>query len=95
MKAKEKMDLALRLLTERTRRLSSDYSVSINHIKFDWEYLHVDYYTLRIFPNNGKYFKEESVLTILSTTQAINGRCIIKQMHGSPVIQATLEDDRA
>ena len=95
MKAKEKMEVALRLLTERTWSLLSDYSVSINHIKFDWENLHVDYYTLRFFPNNGKFFTEESVLTILSTTQAFKGRCIIKQMHGSPVIQATLEDDRA
>ena len=95
MKAKEKMEIALSLLTERTWSLLSDYSVSINHIKFDWDDLHVDYYTLRFFPNNGKFFTEDAALTILSTIQAFKGRCIIKQMHGSPVIQAILEDDRA
>lgn len=95
MKAKEKMEVALRLLTERAWSLSSDYSVSIKHIKFDWEELHVDFYILRFFPNNGKYFIDEATLTILSTIQAFKGRCIIKQMHGSPVIEATLEDDRA
>ena len=95
MKAKEKMEVALSLLTERTWSLSSDYSVSIKHTKFDWEELHVDFYNLSFFPNNGKYFIDEAALTILSTIQAFKGRCIIKQMHGSPVILATLEDDRA
>ena len=95
MKAKEKMEVVLRLLTERTWSLPSDYSVSINHFMFDWDELYIDHYILRFFPNNGKYFIEDAALTILSTIQAFKGRCTIKQMHGSPVIQAILDDDRA
>lgn len=93
MKAKEKKDIILRLLSERTYNLPDDYSVSIEHIKFDWLEIHVDDYRLTFYPNHKSRWMAEAVTTILTTIQATRCNACIECKNGVPVIHTIITDD--
>ena len=95
MKAKQKKDIILRLLSERTYGLGEDYAVSVIHIDFHYMGLNEDSYRLSFFPNRGNRFMDSSVLTIISTVQAFKCWSTIKVKHGAPVVYVVVEDDRA
>ncbi len=86
MTAKEKKDTMLRLLSETTYNLYDDYSVSINHYKFDWEEMHIDEYRLTFYPNYANRWTDDAVKTILSTSEIFGCLGSIRCMNGAPVI---------
>lgn len=91
MTAKEKKDIILKLLSETTYNLNDDFSVIINHYKFDCEEVHVDEYRLTFYPNHANCWMEDAVKTILSTIELTGCWATIRCVNEVPVIYAVVK----
>ena len=94
MTALEKKELFLQLIHRTTWNVPEEYSVSIKHVKFDFEDIHEEFFTMNLFPNQINRFIQDEFESIFSVANVLNSYAIIKVMHGAPVVSITLNNDK-